>query len=81
MPPTEFKWEHKTASGSLVSVKTYTPQSFYKELWGEIDLNKDNVLIMNDPSREYGKVYQIQYDRHTDDGHDWVYLNMPIEDI
>ncbi len=81
VPPTEFKWEHKTASGSLVSVKTYTPQSFFKELWGEIDLNKDNVLIMNDPSREYGKVYQIQYDRHTYDGHDWVYLNLPIEDI
>lgn len=81
VPPTEFKWEFRTASGSLVSDKTYTPMSFYKELWGDLNLNEQSVLIMNDPSREYGKVYQIQYDRHTYDGHDWVYLNLPIDQI
>ena len=36
---------------------------------------------MNDPSREYYKVYQIEYDRHTYDGHDWVYLNLPNEEV
>lgn len=36
---------------------------------------------MNDPSREYGKVYEIQYDRHTYDGQNWLYINLPIEDI
>ena len=81
IPPKEFTWKYKTNSGNLVSEKTYTPQSFYKELWGEKDLTNDYVLIMNDPSREYGKLYQIQYDRHTYEGHDWVYLNLPIEDI
>lgn len=81
IPPTEFTWEMKNNSGSLLSVKKYTPKSFYKELWGDKDLTNDYVLIMNDPSREYGKVYQIQYDRHTYEGHDWVYLNLPIDDV
>ena len=81
IPPKEFTWEMKNTSGTVVIVKTYTPQSFYKELWGDKDLTGVYVLLMNDPSREYGKVYQIQYDRHTYEGHDWVYLNLPIDDI
>ena len=81
VPPTEFRWEFRTASGSLVSDKTYTPKEFYKELWGDYNLNQQTVLVMNDPSREYGKVYRIEYDRHTYDGHDWVYLNLPMEQI
>ena len=36
---------------------------------------------MNDPSREYWKTYEIEYDRHTYDGHNWKYLNLPMEDI
>ena len=81
VPPTEFRWEFRTASGSLVSDKTYTPKEFYKELWGDYNLNEQTILVMNDPSREYGKVYRIQYARHTYDGHDWVYLNLPMEQI
>ena len=81
VPPTEFRWEFRTASGSLVRDKTYTPKEFYKELWGDYNLNEQTILVMNDPSREYGKVYRIQYDRHTYDGHDWVYLNLPMEQI
>ena len=81
VPPTEFRWEFRTASGSPVSDKTYTPKEFYKELWGDYNLNEQTILVMNDPSREYGKVYRIQYDRHTYDGHDWVYLNLPMEQI
>ena len=81
VPPTEFRWEFRTASGNLMSDKTYTPKEFYKELWGDYNLNEQSLLIMNDPSREYGKVYRIQYDRHTYDGHDWVYLNLPMEQI
>lgn len=81
VPPTEFRWEFRTASGSLVSDKTYTPKEFYKEFWGDYNLNEQTILVMNDPSREYGKVYRIQYDRHTYDGHDWVYLNLPMEQI
>ena len=73
MPPTQFTWKEKT----------YTPQEFFKTYCiseGE-DLNKDYVMLMNDPSRPYNKVYEIDYDRHVYDGHNWLYVNLPIEEL
>ena len=60
--------------------KTYTPKAFYDEFLGE-DLENNYVMIMNDPCREYGKVYEIDYDRHVYDGHNWLYINLPVEKI
>lgn len=80
-PPTEFAWAPKDANGKYVSeLKKYTPKSFYAEMIGE-DLQNDYVMLMNDPTREYWKTYEIQYDRHTYDGHNWLYLNVPMEDL
>ena len=81
MPPSSFQWAPKKDGRYTETPKTYTPQSFYKEVCGGEDLNADYVMLMNDPSREYNKVYEIDYDRHTYDGHNWLYLNLPIEDI
>ena len=69
-PVKEFQWQGKT----------YTPKSFYDEFIGE-DLENNYVMIMNDPCREYGKVYEIDYDRHVYDGHNWLYINLPVERI
>ena len=69
-PVKEFEYEGKT----------YTPKSFYDEFIGE-DLENNYVMIMNDPCREYGKVYEIDYDRHVYDGHNWLYINLPVEKI
>ena len=78
-PPVEFTWSQKDANGKSISTKTYTPLSFYKEF---VDVDMSNyVMIMNDPTREYNKVYEIQYDRHVYDGKNWKYLNLPLEDI
>ena len=81
VPPTEFEWTLRNKSGEVVSTKTYTPQSFYKEYFGELNLEQDFVMVMNDPSREYHKVYEIEYDRHVYDGDNWVYLNLPIDEV
>ena len=80
VPPTEFEWTRRDAKGNAVSTKTYTPQSFCKEYVSQ-DLANNYVMLMNDPCREYGKVYEIEYDRHTYDGHNWLYVNLPIEQI
>ena len=64
----------------MVSTKTYTPKSFYEEYIGE-DLESNYIMIMNDPTREYGKVYEIEYDRHVYDGENWLYINLPIERV
>lgn len=80
-PVTEFTWAPKDKDGNYITVpKRYTPQSFYAELIGE-DLNTNYVMLMNDPTREYWKTYEIQYDRHTYDGHNWLYLNLPMDEI
>lgn len=81
VPPTEFSWTQRDAKGKEVSTETYTPMSFYQKYWDGEDLYDNYIMVMNDPLREYYKVYQIEYDRHTYDGHDWVYLNLPVEDI
>lgn len=79
-PPTEFTWTLRDAKGNAVSTRRYTPQQFYKEFAGN-NLKDDYVMLMNDPSREYHKVYEIDLDRHLYDGRNWTYLNLPIEEI
>ena len=81
VPPTEFEWTLRNKEGKVISTKNYTPQSFYKEYFGDIDLENNYVMVMNDPSREYYKVYEIEYDRHVYDGDNWVYLNLPIDEV
>ena len=79
-PVQEFEWTRCDSKNNIVSRKTYTPKSFYDEFIGE-DLENNYVMIMNDPCREYGKVYEIDYDRHVYDGHNWLYVNLPVERI
>ena len=80
VPPTEFEWTRYDKQGKVVSTKKYTPKSFYQEFIGE-DLENNYIMVMNDPSREYGKVYEIEYDRHVYDGENWLYVNLPIERV
>ncbi len=79
-PPTEFTWTRRTADGTPVETKTYTPKSFYEEYVGD-DLHGNYVLLMNDPTRPYYKTYTIDFDRHSYDGDNWTYLNLPMEEI
>jgi bleomycin hydrolase len=80
VPPTEFEWTHRNRKGEVVSTATYTPKSFYEKYIGEA-LEDNYIMLMNDPTREYGKVYEIEYDRHVYDGDNWLYVNLPIERI
>ena len=80
-PVKEFTYAFRDKNGkALTPVKTYTPQSFYQEVVDE-KLNGTFIMVMNDPRREYYKTYEVEYDRHTYDGHNWKYLNLPMEDI
>jgi len=80
VPPKEFTWTMYDSSDKAVSTETYTPLSFYQKYIGT-DLENGYVMLMNDPCREYYKLYEIQYDRHVYDGTNWTYLNLPMEDI
>lgn len=77
-PPTEFEWTRYDKQGKKVSTARYTPKGFYDEFVGE-PLEQNYVMLMNDPTRPYYKVYEIEYDRHLYDGANWLYVNLPIE--
>ena len=78
-PVQEFTWTQRNAKGEVVSTERYTPKSFY-EKYAKTDFSK-YYMVMNDPTREYYKVYEIQYDRHVYDGQNWRYLNLPMDEI
>ena len=55
-PPASFTWAPKIDGKYTEKPKTYTPQSFYKEVCGGEDLNANYVMLMNDPSTKYMKL-------------------------
>ena len=80
-PMTSFTYAFHDKDGKQIGdAKTYTPQSFYQETVGE-SLNGTFVMAMNDPRRPYYKTYEVEYDRHTYDGHNWKYVNLPMDEI
>ena len=80
-PVKEFTHVFRDKNGKpLREPKKYTPKEFYQEIVGG-PLNGTFIMVMNDPRREYYKTYEVEYDRHTYDGHNWKYLNLPMEDI
>lgn len=80
-PVKTFEYAFKDKDGKQVGKpKTYTPQSFRDEVVGR-KLSGTFIMAMNDPRREYYKTYEVEYDRHTYDGQNWKYVNLPMEDI
>lgn len=80
-PPQTFTYAFKNKNGRAVAAqREYTPQSFYQEVVGG-PLNGTFIMVMNDPRRPYYKTFEVEYDRHTYDGHNWRYLNLPMDDI
>lgn len=80
VPPTSFEWTRYNSKGEPVETKTYTPQEFYQDYVGA-DLKNGYVMMMNDPSRPYWEVYEIDLDRHMYDGENWKFVNVPMEVI
>ena len=80
-PVKQFTYAFHDKNGKPVGKpKTYTPKEFYQECVGG-QLNGTFIMALNDPRRPYYKTYEVEYDRHTYDGHNWKYINLPMEDI
>ena len=77
-PPMEFVWRYKTNSGEIKEQK-FTPQEFAKQT---LDINFDDyVMLMDDPTRDYYKLYEIENDRNVMEGINWKYINLPANEI
>ena len=80
-PVSEFDYAFRDKDGKQVGeVRHYTPRQFYDAPVGR-QLNGTFIMVMNDPRRPYHKTYEVEYDRHTYDGHNWKYLNLPTDEI
>ncbi len=80
-PVQEFSYAFTNKDGKVVTKsKTYTPQEFFKETVGD-KLNGTFIMVMNDPRKPYYQTYEVEYDRHVYDGHNWKYLNLPMNEI
>ncbi len=79
-PIKTFSYTFRNKDGKALNTKQFTPKTFYDEVVGR-PLNDSFIMVMNDPRRPYHKTYEVEYDRHTYDGHNWKYLNLPMEDI
>lgn len=80
-PVQTFTYAFKDKDGkAMAPAKEYTPLQFAKEVVGG-PINGTFIMAMNDPRRPYYKTYEVEYDRHTYDGHNWKYVNLPMEDI
>ena len=79
-PPVEFSYRFIDKNAKIGEYKTYTPQSFFKEMFPNYKVS-DYVMLMNNPSVEYYKTYEIEYDRNTIEGKNWRYLNLPADEL
>lgn len=80
-PVKEFTYTFRNNNGKAVGpTKTYTPKEFYRTTVGG-PVNGTFIMVMNDPRRPYFETFEVEYDRHVYDGHNWKYLNLPMEEI
>ena len=63
VPPTSFDYVRKDSKGKVVETEHHTPMSFL-EKYGDKNLLSNFVMVLNEPSRDYDKCYEIAYDRH-----------------
>ena len=69
-PPAEFEWKGES----------YTPQSF-RDALGLKDFGSGYVMLMNDPTRPYYKMYRVEDSRSAADAAEWTFLNLPVSEL
>lgn len=79
-PPESFEYRFVTSDGTIGKTQEFTPQSFSKEVFPEV-VYTDYVMLMNDPTRDYYKLYEIDNDRNVMEGRNWIYINLPSDEI
>ncbi len=79
-PPSEFEFRYESTDSTIEpSFKHYTPKSFRDEALGTE--NPEYVAIINNPTRDYNRLYQIETSRNLVEKPDLTLLNLPIEKL
>ncbi len=78
-PPERFTFRYENKDSTVSEPTEYTPRSFYEEFLAA-DMPKF-AIMMDNPNREYERLYQIESSRNMADKSDLTLLNLPIEKI
>ena len=78
-PPVEFEWRYEDANSLPSEMKTYTPQSFYKD-FVDVDL-REYVDLFHDPSKETGKHYELGMSTNVIGGDNVNFANIEMEQL
>ncbi|HEX42837.1 MAG TPA: aminopeptidase, partial [Phycisphaerales bacterium] len=76
-PPRQFEWRHEDPNSKPTAPKSYTPRNFYEEFVG-VELG-DYVNVFSDPSKEYGKHYEIRMTSNIQGGRNVRFVNVRPE--
>lgn len=77
IPPESFQWRYKDKDKKLTQYKIWTPVQFYNEVIGApLD---DYMTLASVPTREYGKLYQIDLDKSVYDRPNLTFANVDID--
>ncbi len=79
-PPESFDYRFVDKDDNIGESKSYTPMEFAKTILPDVNY-EDYIMLMNDPTREYYKLYEIENDRNVMEGVNWTYINLPNKDI
>ncbi len=80
-PPVNFDWKYTDKDGNTKCLENYTPLQFFAEITPENYTPESYIMVMNDPTRPYYKVYDIKNYRNVEEGVNWIYLNLPNDEI
>ncbi|MFR9503483.1 MAG: C1 family peptidase [Rikenellaceae bacterium] len=80
-PPVSFDWRYTDRDGEQKVIEGYTPQLFFADIEPENYTPDNYIMVMNDPTRPYYSVYNIKNYRNTEEGVNWIYLNLPNDAI
>ncbi|MBD3403878.1 hypothetical protein GF420_13375 [candidate division GN15 bacterium] len=78
-PPKEFtfRWESGADSTKAIVEKSFTPQSFFTEFFGE--QMPEYVAIAHNPAEELNRLYNLESSRNIEERPDMQAMNLPIE--
>lgn len=79
-PPRSFIWTLRDRTGRTLSTESYTPESFRDRYAGH-DMERDYAVLMNDPSRPYFRMYEVESSRNCRELGNWCFLNLPVETL
>ncbi|MDF1545942.1 MAG: C1 family peptidase [bacterium] len=79
-PPSEFRFRYESTDSTIQpEFKNYTPASFRDEALG--DERPEYVAIINNPSRDYDRLYQLEGSRNLVEYEDLKVLNLSIDRV